>query len=101
MLISLLNRYWVHIAITTSAALLVWYIMYLRSNLDSTENKLQTLVAQLSENKIKYDSDLVRYKLQEKEVETKWRTKYETIYVWRDKNASCEDVMSRFDSTVY
>lgn len=93
--------YWKELLVITLSGLIIWYVMNLRLDLAEANNSLLLLTNQLEENQMEYDNSIAAYKIQDKEIEVKWRTKYETIYIWGDNNASCEDVMDRFNSTVY
>lgn len=104
----MLARYWKEIAIALVVGLLVWYIMSLRMNvveLSGRNKALQDAIIHqgqlIDANRAEYETNIATYINKEAEVETKWKTRIETIYVWEDKNVSCEDVMDRFNSTVY
>jgi hypothetical protein len=108
MWISLLSKYWKELVLLAGSALVVGYVMWLQNSLASirlgkleAEASLKMVTKQLENNYAEYELKLGRYETQSKVIETKWKTKYETIYVWGDENASCEDVITRFDSTVY
>lgn len=105
---SFLSRYWAQLVSALLLGLLVWYIMSLRmdnANLSRTNEllstKLDTVYKEIEANKVEYEANLKVYQSKEKKVETRYKKIYETIYVWEDNNVSCEDAMSRFDSTVY
>lgn len=105
---SFLSRYWSQLVSALLLGLLVWYIMSLRmdnANLSRTNEllstKLDTVYKEIEANKAEYEANLKVYQSKEKKVETRYKKIYETIYVWEDNNVSCEDAMSRFDSTVY
>lgn len=105
---SFLSRYWSQLVSVLLLGLLVWYIMSLRmdnANLSRTNEllstKLDTVYKEIEANKAEYEANLKVYQSKEKKVETRYKKIYETIYVWEDNNVSCEDAMSRFDSTVY
>jgi hypothetical protein len=104
----MLARYWKEIAIALVVGSLVWYIMSLRMSvveLSGRNKALQdALIHQgqlIDANRAEYETNMATYRNKEVEVETKWKTRIETIYVWEDKNVSCEDAMSRFDRTIY
>ena len=108
MLLVYLQRYWQYLVTMLITGTLIWYIMALRmdnANLSRTNemlsSKLDTVYKQIEANKVEYESNLKVYQNKESKVVTKYKTIYETIYVWEDQNVSCEDAMSRFDSTVY
>ena len=108
MLLVYLQRYWQYLVTMLITGTLIWYIMTLRmdnANLSRTNemlsSKLDTVYKQIEANKVEYESNLKVYQNKESKVVTKYKTIYETIYVWEDQNVSCEDAMSRFDSTVY
>lgn len=103
-----LSRYWKEAVIALSIGAIVWYVMSLRNEIIELSGKneiLQGVLLHQSEmieaHRAEYEASLSKYKEKEKEVTTKWKTRYETIYVWEDKNVSCENAMARFNSTVY
>ena len=103
-----LSKYWSQLVSALLLGLLVWYIMSLRTdnaNLSRTNEllrtKLDTVYKEIEVNRVQYETNMKMYQSKEKKVETKYKKIYETIYVWGDRNVSCEDAMSRFDSTVY
>ena len=108
MLLVYLQRYWQYLVTMLITGTLIWYIMALHmdnANLSRTNemlsSKLDAVYKQIEANKVEYESNLKVYQNKESKVVTKYKTIYETIYVWEDQNVSCEDAMARFDSTVY
>ena len=102
------TRYWKEIAVAVVVGLGVWYVMGLREDRLrlTTENillqsKLDTVYDKLEENHKEYQTKLDEYRSKDPKVAVKWKTRIDTIYVWEDKNVSCEDAMARFDSTIY
>lgn len=108
MWISLLSKYWQYVAVGVGAAALVWYVMGLRTEVvrltsekQVLENAISTQAALAEEARVENAKKLAAFGRREKEIEVKWKTKQETIYVWEENNASCEDVLRRFDITLY
>ena len=103
-----LTKYWKELAVAAVVGIGVWYVMNLRADVLKLttenillQNKLDTVYEKLESNYKEYQTNLGKYESQDAKVTVKWKTRIETVYVWGDKNVSCEDAMSRFDSTIY
>lgn len=105
---SLLSSYWKYIAVGLVAVAFVMYVMGLRlqvaqltNDKQVLENVIITQAALAEEARLENARKLAIFGRREKEIEVKWKTKQETVYVWEENNASCEDVIARFDRTLY
>lgn len=107
-MLTIARYYWKEILLGIVILGMVAYIQILRMNVieaqgrnKTLQGKLDVISAKIEANRVQYEANMKRYEEKDLETTIKWKTRYETIYVWRDANVSCEDAMSRFDSTVY
>jgi hypothetical protein len=65
------------------------------------EVKLFGITEQLEQNAKDYETAMNEYAENMKHRDTVFKTKTETIYIWEDKNVSCEDVINRFNNYTF
>lgn len=96
----LLKKYWFEIMIVVGALVVLGYIKYLvneNGNLEKDKQVLQAEKAQyvyalkfqnsaILQNKSDYDEAIKKLPTVVHDINTKYKTQYETIYAWRDHN---------------
>ena len=65
------------------------------------EVKLFGITEQLEQNAKDYDVAITEYTKNIQYRDKVFKTRVESIYIWEDKNASCEDVINRFDNYTF
>jgi hypothetical protein len=65
------------------------------------EGKLFGITEQLEQNAKEYKTAMNEYAENTKHRDTVFKTKTEKIYIWEDTNASCEDVINRFNNYTF
>jgi uncharacterized membrane protein (DUF106 family) len=103
-----LMNYWKEIAVAVVVGMLVWYVQSLRidnEKLGRKNERLQAHIelqnAMIEANKVDYDGGMKEYEKVKVVNRTVYKDKIKVIYKWEDKNATCSDVMVKFDSYQY
>ena len=65
------------------------------------EVKLFGITEQLEQNANDYDIAINEYTKNIQHRDKVFKTRVESIYIWEDKNASCENVINRFDNYTF
>jgi hypothetical protein len=65
------------------------------------ESELSSITLQLEQNAKDYDVAMAEYTKNIQYRDKVFKTRVESIYIWEDKNASCEDVINRFDNYTF
>ena len=101
-------NYWKEIAIALIVATLVWYIQSLRLDNEKLGRKNERLIsyielqnAAIEANRVDYDGGMKEYEKVKVVNHTVYKDKIKVIYQWEDKNATCNDVIAKFDSYQY
>lgn len=110
----MLKKYWMEIAIVLALTLAYGYIKslihekvkledenaLLRSRMSEKEAYITAQNIAIEANKVEYLKNLNRLPTVIKEIETQYKTKYQTIYEWRDSNETndCNESMRYLDS---
>jgi hypothetical protein len=96
----LLKKYWAEIMIVIGALMVLGYIKYLRNEIDSLEKDKIVLQSKVNEvrgylkaqnmiiesNRVDYETRINRLPTVLHDINTKYKTQYETIYAWKDHN---------------
>lgn len=95
-----LKKYWVEIMIVVGALMILGYVKYLGTIISGLEKDKVVLQSEVSEvrgylkaqnmiienNRVDYETRINRLPTVLHEINTKYKTQYETIYAWRDHN---------------
>lgn len=95
-----LKKYWFEIMIVAGALMVLGYIKYQNVEINSLEKDKLVLQSKINEqkgfilaqniaitsNKADYEEKLKQFPTVIKEINTRYKTQYETIYQWRDHN---------------
>jgi hypothetical protein len=106
--ITLLKEYWkcvlVFVVLSLLSISLVWMTI-LNIKLESTvalQSKDLAYIAKEREQDAKdYQTAINEYTENMKHRDTVFKTKTEKIYIWEDENASCQDVINRFNNYTF
>jgi hypothetical protein len=63
--------------------------------------KLFKITEQLEQNANDYDVAMTEYTKNIQHRDKVFKTRVESIYIWEDKNASCENAINRFDNYTF
>ena len=103
-----LMNYWKELAVAVLVGILVWYVQSLRMDnekLGRKNERLQSYIelqnAMIEANKAEYEAKMDEYNKVKVVNHTVYKDKIRVIYQWEDTNATCNDVMSKFDSYQY
>lgn len=100
MVVYLIKKYWFEIMIVVGVVMILGYIKYLGNEINKgiDENaKLQSIIREqkayltaqnimVEANRADYQAALKRLPTVLHEIDTKYKTEYQTIYAWRDNN---------------
>jgi uncharacterized membrane protein YeiB len=65
------------------------------------ESELSSIALQLEQNAKDYDVAMTEYTKNIQHRDKVFKTRVESIYIWEDKNASCENAINRFDNYTF
>ncbi len=106
--ITFLKMYWKYVLVFVcfslfSISLVGMTILNTKLEADNKvlEVKLFGITEQLEQNAKDYETAMNEYAENMKHRDTVFKTKTETIYIWEDKNVSCEDVINRFNNYTF
>ena len=102
---NILLQYWKYVLVLAFFLLfsvsLVW-MKISNTNLQADnkvlKSELLSITSQLEQNAKDYQTAINEYTENIKHRDTVFKTKTEKIYIWEDANASCQDVINRFDN---
>lgn len=106
----LLNKYWKELIVAVLVGMLVWYVQSLRIDNEKLGRKNDSLKAYIElqnavieANKVDYDAGMKQYGKTTVVNHTVYKDKIKEIYKYLpgETNATCNDVMSKFDSYQY
>lgn len=100
MFLFLVKKYWVEFAIIACILIVLGYIKYLKNDINDGLNTIDKLQSKVNEkqayitaqniaiesNRADYKAGLERLPTVLHDINTKYKTQYETIYAWRDHN---------------
>jgi uncharacterized membrane protein (DUF106 family) len=103
-----LINYWKELVVATMTVLLVWYVQSLRldnEKLGRKNDRLQAYIelqnAMIEANKAEHESKMDEYNKVKIINHTVYKDRIKVIYQWEDANATCNDVIAKFDSYQY
>jgi hypothetical protein len=101
-------NYWKYALVFLSLSVLSTSLMWMKiSNIKLEadnkvlESELSSITLQLEQNAKDYETAMNEYTENMKHRDTVFKTKTEKIYIWEDENASCEDVINRFNNYTF
>jgi len=104
MWIQLLMQYWKYVLVfvlllglSSSLVLMKISNIKLESTIALQAKDLEHIAKEREQDAIVYETAINEYTENMKHRDTVFKTKTEKIYIWEDANASCEDVINRFN----
>jgi peptidoglycan hydrolase CwlO-like protein len=73
----------------------------LKANNKVLKVKLFGIAEQLEQNAKDYETAITEYTKNIQHRDKVFKTRVESIYIWEDKNASCENAINRFDNYTF
>jgi uncharacterized membrane protein len=106
--ITFLKMYWKYVLVLVALSLLsislVWMTISnikLESTVALQAKDLAYIAKEREQDARDYQTAINEYTENMKHRDTIFKTKTERIYIWEDKNASCEDVINRFNNYTF